>query len=185
MRQPISRLWCCVFVAGALFGQTRLHLKTGPTAEVQQAQPIARQSEPARRRSFDRQHVLIQFEGVPTEDGGGRTGAQRRPVRTIRSGFRIPVLGLVRAGLVGNQLAGQPDAGPGQGQPGSAKEEQRREAGRTRHRNSGVPSGYRPGGRAGHGPAGGLRSAGAPGLAEQPPADSWAAGEDRGADHLG
>jgi hypothetical protein len=68
MRRSISSLLGCVFVAGALFGQTRLHLKTGPTAEVQPAEPIGRQMEPARRRSFDRQHVLVQFEGVPAEE---------------------------------------------------------------------------------------------------------------------
>jgi hypothetical protein len=79
MRQPVSRLWCCVFVAGVLFGQTRLHIKTGPTAEVQQAEPIARQLEPVRSRSFVRQHVLIQFEGVPAEEAVAeleRRGAQ-------------------------------------------------------------------------------------------------------------
>lgn len=82
MRQPISRLWCCVFVAGALFGQTRLHLKTGPTAEVQQAEPIARQLEPTRRRSFDRQHVLVQFEGVPAEEAVAEL--ERRGARFVQ-----------------------------------------------------------------------------------------------------
>ena len=82
MRQPISRLWCCVFVAGALFGQTRLHLKTEPTAEVQQAEPIARQLEPARKRSFDRQHVLVQFEGVPAEEAVAEL--ERRGARFVQ-----------------------------------------------------------------------------------------------------
>jgi hypothetical protein len=82
MKQPISRLWCCVFVAGALFGQTRLHLKTGPTGEVRQAEPIARQTEPARRRSLDRQHVLVQFEGVPAEEAVAEL--ERRGARFVQ-----------------------------------------------------------------------------------------------------
>ena len=82
MQQPISRLWCCVFVAGALFGQTRLHLKSEPTAEVQQAEPIARQLEPARRRSYDRQHVLVQIEGVPAEEAVAEL--ERRGARFVQ-----------------------------------------------------------------------------------------------------
>jgi hypothetical protein len=69
-------------VAGALFGQTRLHIKTGPTAEVQQAEPIARQLEPVRSRSFVRQHVLIQFEGVPTEEAVAEL--ERRGARFVQ-----------------------------------------------------------------------------------------------------
>ncbi len=93
MRQPISRLWCFVFVAGALFGQTRLHIKTEPTAEAQQAEPIARQLEPVRKRSFDRQHVLVQFEGVPAEEAVAEL--ERRGARFVQyvpdSGYLISV----------------------------------------------------------------------------------------------
>jgi hypothetical protein len=51
-----------------MVGQTRLHIKTGQTEELQQPEPITRQSEPVRRSSVGRQHVLIQFENVPAEE---------------------------------------------------------------------------------------------------------------------
>lgn len=93
MRRLILGLWGCVLVAGALFGQTRLHLKAEPTEEDQQAAPIARQSEPARKRSFDRQHVLIQFEGVPTEEAVAELA--RRGARFVQyvpdSGYLVSV----------------------------------------------------------------------------------------------
>jgi hypothetical protein len=82
MRQPISGLWCCVFVAGALFGQTRLHIKTSATAEVQQTEPIARRGEPSRRNVLGRQHILVQLEGVPTEEAVAEL--ERRGARFVQ-----------------------------------------------------------------------------------------------------
>jgi hypothetical protein len=65
-----------------LFGQTRLHIKTSATAEVQQAEPIARRGEPTRSSVLGRQHILVQFEGVPTEEAVAEL--ERRGARFVQ-----------------------------------------------------------------------------------------------------
>jgi hypothetical protein len=101
MRKFLRRSALCVLVVCAHSAETPLHLKNRPAREARGERQDVQGLEPARRRSFERFHVLVQFDGAATPEQ--IIELERRGVRFVQY---VPDAGYLVSVVSGLELRG-------------------------------------------------------------------------------
>ncbi len=101
MQRFLRQLVLLGLIVGALSGQTGLRLKNRPVREVREDVQEIQRLAPLHRRSFERFHVLVQFDGATKPEQVAEL--ERRGARFVQY---VPDAGYVVSVISGLELAG-------------------------------------------------------------------------------